>query len=131
MSPAGSKGERDELSPERFSIRVYLCSSVAIMSSSAVRPARYGSWTISLASRLAAPRPGGMIEDERVGPAFPADGRRRPVAREEQGGVGQVQELREDARHELRVVAPQVGPADRAGEEDVPAEDEARVELLA
>ena len=69
----------------------------------------------------------GEIEDERVGPLLLADGRGRAVTRVDQRRVGQVQQLREDARHELVVIAPQVGPADRAGEQDVAAEDERRV----
>src|SRR4051812_9355411 len=73
----------------------------------------------------------GVILDEWVRPAFPADGCHRAVARVKRGRGGQIQKLREDARHELVVIAPQVGPSDRSGEQDVSAEDERRVDVQA
>src|SRR4051812_24035445 len=73
----------------------------------------------------------GMLADEGVGPPLLPDGGHRAVSREDQGAVGEVEQLGLDAREQLRPVAPEVGPADRAGEQDVAAEDERGVELVA
>ena len=69
----------------------------------------------------------GEIEKERVGALLLADGRGRSVTRVNLRLVGEVQKLCEDARHELFVIASQIGSTDRAGKQDVTPDDKGRV----
>src|SRR5271166_4775105 len=84
-------------------------------------------WSSNTVSR-ARSRPGpGEIEKERVGSLLLADGRGRSVTWVNLRLVREVQQLCEDARHELFVIAYQISSTDGAGKQDVTPDDEGRV----
>src|SRR3954465_7839579 len=66
----------------------------------------------------------GVLENKRIRPPFLADRRGRPVSWIDDRVIRQVEQLGEDAGHELLVTATEVGSTDRALKQDIAAERE-------
>src|SRR4051794_32339953 len=66
----------------------------------------------------------GVLENKRIRPPFLADRRGRSVSRIDDRILRQVEQLGEDAGHELLVTATEVGSTDRPLEQDIAAERE-------